>query len=77
MLWQQYVQMKSMVFIVDNEFEVNPKYGKKINEVVKTYFKELDDQDNYGFISLSKEFHVDNIELEKKGKNTRLKENTL
>ena len=56
MLRQHYVQRKSVVFIVDSQFEINDKFKGKINEMVKTYFKELDDQDYFGFISLSPEF---------------------
>lgn len=62
-----------MIFIVDTYFE-SLSYHLEATKYVKRQFKELSDQDYFGYISLGKNFAHDQIQLEKKERNTKLKE---
>ena len=73
MLSQHYVQQRSVVFIVDSSFD-SEWYRKKANQYIHEQFAKLDSQDYFGFIKLSKNFKQDQLKLEVKEKNTRLKD---
>ena len=76
MLSHHYVLRKSVVFVVDTEYS-SVIYQDLANKYVKSIFKGLDGQDYFGYISIGKNSGLDQCNLEKKGKNTHLKERFL
>lgn len=58
MLSHHYILRKSVVFIVDTEYS-SVIYQDLANKYVKNFFRELDGQDSFGFISLGKDAQLD------------------
>ena len=54
MLSHHYILRKSVVFIVDTEYS-SVIYQDMANRYAKKFFKELDGQDYFGYISLGKD----------------------
>ena len=73
MLSHHYVLRKSVVFIVDTEYS-SVIYQDLASKYVQSIFKGLDGQDYFGYISIGKNSGLDLCHLEKKEKNTHLKE---
>ena len=53
MLSHHYIMRKSIVFIVDTEYN-SVIYQDMANKYVREQFKDLDNQDYFGYISLGK-----------------------
>ena len=53
-LGHHYIQRRSVVFIVDNEYS-GVYYHEKTNKFVNKVFSRLDEEDHFGYISLSKQ----------------------
>ena len=70
-LSHHYVLRRSVVFIVDTEFS-SVFYHYMANRQVKKFFKKLDDQDYFGYISLGEKNISDQSALQMKQKNTTL-----
>ena len=51
MLSHHYVVRKSIVFIVDTAYS-NVVYQEKANQYAESFFRDLDSQDYFGYISL-------------------------
>jgi len=70
-LSHHYVLRRSVVFIVDTEY-TSVIYHDKANKYVKKFFKQLDPEDYFGYISLGKKGISDQSVLQKKEDNTQL-----
>ena len=70
-LSHHYIQRRSVVFIVDTQFESVVHYEKAYS-YVKQFFKSLDDDDYFGFISLGKANALDYSPLQQKQNNKML-----
>ena len=70
-LSHHYVLRRSVVFIVDTEY-TSVIYHDKANKYVKKFFKQLDPEDYFGYISLGKKGISDQSVLQKKEDNTEL-----
>ena len=68
-LSHHYVLRRSVVFIVDTEYS-SVIYHDKANKYVKKFFKQLDPEDYFGYISLGKKGISDQSVLQKKEDNT-------
>ena len=53
MLSHHYILRKSVVFIVDTEFS-SVRFQQKANKYAMKYFKKLNNEDFFGYISLGK-----------------------
>ena len=58
MLSQYYIQQRSVVFIIDSDFD-SKRFQDKANKLVYDEFLKLDHQDYFGYIKLSKNFRKD------------------
>ena len=76
MLSHHYVQRRSIIFIVDNDFNSVFYQDIAMKQVLST-FNKLDEQDYFGYISLGKNMELDSFVLEKKQRNTQLKTRLL
>ena len=72
MLSQHYILTRSIVVIVDTEY-TSVKHSALANYQAHKMFKDLDSNDYFGYISLGKDSQVEQLQLEKKNKNTHLK----
>ena len=70
-LGHYYIQRRSVVFIVDNEFS-GVYYHEKTNKFVNRIFQRLNAEDHFGFIGLSRQQMAYQSPLQKKGSNTTL-----
>ena len=64
-LSHHYVLKRSVVFIVDTEFS-SVFYHYMANRQVKKFFKQLDNEDYFGYISLGDKDIMDQSQLQKK-----------
>ena len=72
-LSHHYVLQRSVVFIVDTNFS-SQIYTDLASSYVRKIFSHLDKEDYFGYISLEDGSRFDEVPLEKKGKNTHIKE---
>lgn len=73
-LSHHYILRRSVVFIVDTQFD-SVVYRDKAMKTVKDLFKNLDGEDFFGYISLddTKQASIDEIILQKKAANKKMK----
>lgn len=73
-----YIQRRSVVFIVDTQFD-SVVYRDKALKYVEKFYSKLDRQDHFGYISLNspQDMTKDEIRLEHCKKNKRLKEKII
>ena len=73
-----YIQRRSVVFIVDTQFD-SVVYRDKALRYVEKFYSKLDGQDHFGYISLNspQDMTKDEIRLEHCKKNKRLKEKII
>ena len=74
-LSHHYIQRRSVVFIVDSQFD-SVFYREKVMKYVKNFFgNQLNDKDYFGFISLedSEQACLDEIIIERRSANKKMK----
>lgn len=77
-LSHHYIQRRSFVFVVDTQFD-SVVYRDKAVKYVNDFFKNLDPEDYFGYISLdeNKRSSKDEIILERRGANELMKKRVL
>ena len=75
-LSHHYILKRSVVFIVDSQFD-SVVYRDKAMKYVSQFYGQLTDEDYFGYISLDSSHYRDEIILESTGMNRNLKEKLL
>mmetsp|Transcript_4884 Transcript_4884/g.5959 ORF Transcript_4884/g.5959 Transcript_4884/m.5959 type:complete len:198 (+) Transcript_4884:1357-1950(+) len=76
-LSHHYILKRSIVFIVDSQFD-SVIFRDKVQKYVRDFFDGMDEEDYFGYISLDQKGGLtDEITLEKKGSNPHIKRRLL